>query len=449
MEIEDGRFHLAAEDASARAILTALGGAVGAEVVCPAGWDSTVTLRMRDAPLESVIRAVAGNWALLEEEGTGTGGGRRIVVMAEADGAVEDAARLYRRAFELFESPTPDEMRLMQRILQRGWTDEGRALNRLFTANADALTAFRGALSATEARFDWDRLDSARENVNRGREMVEVYLVSRLAGLADGDPGVISEIAQTVKFAADVGRGGPLEAKMAEDAFRRKILAVLDRSASSAQAPPAVLRASLRSLDRYGPDPDEMSAALASAWPQGRIMSREPDGAVEIGVGRLASMPLRSFAPMFTAAVRGEVEIVGIERSDLTTLRRVLEMRAQVTRQSSATQMRVAALTHEAERGAMPEGVDQLVPGYLASVPQDAYTGRQVEGVTFAGDGRPIVPRYSFHAARDVLRPRGLTIPPDSDETGYEHRVPTEVIPPTQATEGMETEAGDQIGAGE
>lgn len=406
-----GRYEVVAEQASAREILLALGRAAGVEVVCPPGWDALVTVQAREADLEGVIRAVAGNWVLLEEEGSDGQRRRRILVIPARDRVDMHAGQLYGEALDAFERPTRDEQRLMRLTLQRGWSEDGRALRRLFAVNAEALAAFEAALRAGAARFDWLDRERAQDDVHRGRELVDVYLVTRMAELASGDPDAYVRMAQVAKFTADVGRGGPLEARVAEDALRRQVLGVLDRCASGASTDAASLRSALRTLESHEPEAGGLAAAVEAAWPEGRIVHRTAQGEEEIRAGGLAAMPLRGFAPVFTAAMRSESETRGIDRSDLTTLRRVLEQRAQAARQENITRMRLAALAYGMERGAMPETVEDLVPGYLPAVPADPLTGEPFSGVTFAADARPVLPGHSIHAAGDAARPRGVGTP--------------------------------------
>lgn len=437
------RFDLIAENASGREILHALGDAVGAEVECPAGWDAPVTVRMQGADLESVMRAVAENWALFDEDG---GGGeeqrRRIVVIDALDGSAADAALLYREALDSFESPTRDEQRLIRLILQRGWTDDGRALDRLFEANAEAMAAFEVALRGRAACFDWSSRALTLEAVQGGRGLVDVYLVARVAELANGDSRAFAEMAQAIKFAADAGRAGPIEARMVEGSLRREVLEALSHSASRARGSPASLRSALRTLEFHAPEAEGMAAALASAWPEGRIVGSLPEGDLEIAAADLASMSPGRFAPIFAAAMRGELEALGVEPSDLATLRRVLEHRAQTDRQETLTRLRLAALAYETERGAMPAAVEDLVPGYLASVPTDPLTGDQLDGATFSADGQPRLPARIVRPERDVARPRAVWIPPEESERLPP--LPDEVMPPASDEEDQSSVLSDE-----
>ncbi len=388
---EGGRVTVRLRDASARGALQAIGAGSGIEVILPDGWDRRVTVQWESILPRRALERLAGNWAFLESADPSAGG--RLIVLPGGDRAGGSRAReLYLRAIDLYEPPTPDEARLIRRILRSGWTEEGRALRRIFELNAEALSLFSQAVNAGDTRFPWRETVPA-ELVDSLRPLLRLHLAESMARIARGESiSALPAMASAVKVAHDVGREGPVRARMAENVLWKEVLGGLDVAVPGVRGDSGALRAAVRTLEILDSRADPLGPALADQWPG--LVAFPPEGGPDVlgaDAEELARMPFLE-ADRWIRTTLDSDELGASDRRALRDLRKVLLGRAETVRMAIGLRLRMAARAYEADRGRPPADVAALRPEYLAEEPVDPITGLVIRNPVLPlgpGRGRP------------------------------------------------------------
>lgn len=433
MATSTGKVSIEAREASARTILAAMCAEAGVEVSFPPAWERTVSVHFQDVPFEDAVGRIAGNWALLQTpRETQDRHADRVIVLPGSEDSDGIAVAHYLDALEAFEPPTVDERRLIQKILRKGWVEEGRALQRLFDANEEAFALFEMGLRAPRDRFEWGSDGEGSVDIAKGRDLLSSYLVRGWAQIADDRASALVSMASTLKFADDLGRDGPVRAKVAEDSLRQEILAAVQRGASSTRGRPDILRAASRETSGHGPGSGQLGPALRQEWPEASFESGDASASGWIDAADLAGMPFRESAGLIAAAAAGDSATRNIDPEGLPAMRRILEARMRVERRTVEVQVELAALAFLAERRRPPERVGDLVPDYLDRVPLDSFTGGDLAEAEIGEGCRLRLPSPAAVSSAAAGRPRFAEVE-RYDVIVEEVWFPSAIVPPVPA----------------